>query len=271
MSTWTQTKRKHIAALFRLRNASTGSTGQPGFTFPDSRPTDSPSPYPFWVDRNNLLEELGNKYQPSKRNHNYLVYYWMHFRDIRTHVKKVLEIGVQTDRCLKMWEEFFPNATIYGVDIEPSCKAFDGGRRRMLIGNQGSREFCRELVSETGGQFDIIIDDGSHKVEHQLNTFNWLFPELNQHGIYVIEDTGGVVGDTGLETVGNLQALVNHIMHWPAGYDPGNWGYLSSFDDSTLWADRNIVGVAFYRWIAFVMRGNNPGDNPYLHAGPPRN
>lgn len=254
-----------IANLFRSQRESKKPIKLPGFTFPEANSAATPGPYPFWVDRDNLLEDLGNKYQPSKRNHNYLVYYWMHFRDIRLRVQKVLEIGVQTDRCLKMWEEFFPNATIFGVDIDPACQAFEGGRRRIMIGDQGSREFCQQIIADSGGQFDIIIDDGSHIVEHQLNTFNWMFPSLNQHGIYVIEDTGGVVGDVHLATVGQLQELVKHIMYWPDGYNPRDWGYLSSFDESAGWADRNIAGVAFYRWIAFIMRGKNPGDNPYLH------
>lgn len=41
-------------------------------------------------------------------------------------------------------------------------------------------------------------------------------------------------------------------------------GPVSTFGPEATWADRNIIGVAFYRWIVFVMRGHNPGDNPYL-------
>ena len=211
-----------------------------------------------------MLQQLGDKHQPSKRHHNYLVYYWMHFRDIHTQVKTVLEIGVETERCLRMWEEFFPNATIYGVDINPDCKAFESDRVKVMIGDQGDREFCRQVVEQAGGQFDIIIDDGSHRPEHQLASFNWLFPTLTEHGIYVMEDTGGVVGDTELETVSRLRDLVDNIMHWPEGYRPEDWGYLSEFDETASWADCNIVGAAFYRWIAFIMRGKNPQDNPYL-------
>ena len=31
-----------------------------------------------------------------------------------------------------------------------------------------------------------------------------------------------------------------------------------------------MTGVAFYRWIVFVMRGQNPGDNPHLPLSPER-
>ena len=61
------------------------------FSFSNA-PEDSPeSPFPFLVSSGNALEELGARYRPTKRRHNYLPYYWMHFRDIRFVVKSVLE------------------------------------------------------------------------------------------------------------------------------------------------------------------------------------
>jgi len=38
------------------------------------------------------------------------------------------------------------------------------------------------------GKLDIIIDDGSHHGEHQLISFNTLFPLLSPGGFYIIED-----------------------------------------------------------------------------------
>lgn len=265
MSNALKGKRRSFSKLFRSEVTPAEKSAPIEFDFPDANRDTEPSPYPFQIDHDNLLAELGAKYQPTKRHHNYLIYYWKHFRDIRLQVERVLEIGVQTDRCLKMWEEFFPNATILGADIDPDCKAFEGGRRKVMIGDQGNRQFCRDLVSEAGGAFDIIIDDGSHMVEHQIKSFNWLFPSLTEHGIYVIEDTGGAVGDFDLKTVSSLRKLVDNIMYWPEGFRPEDWAYLSEFDDAASWADHNIIGASFYRWIAFVMRGNNPGDNKFLH------
>ena len=209
-------------------------------------------------------EKLGEKYLPSKRGQNYLVYYWMHFRDIRLDVKSVLEIGVQTDRSIRMWEEFFPNAMIYGIDIDPKCKEFEGGRRKILIGDQSDSDFLHNVLSQVSEPFDIIIDDGSHCVTHQLKSFDFLFPHLSDHGIYVIEDTGGCVGDYDLKTVNALKTIIDHIMYWPDGFAPGDWPFLSSFPDETKWITRNVIGIAFYRWIVFAMRGRNPQDNPFL-------
>jgi len=222
------------------------------------------SPFPSIVSRDNVLDELGAKHLPTKRDHNYLPYYWMHFRDIREQVKNVLEIGVESGRSLLFWEDFFPNATIHGLDINPDCRKFEGGRRKILIGSQGDPAFLQSIAS-SAGPFDIIIDDGSHRVADQITSFNVLFSAMTSHGIYVIEDTGGCVGDYSLQTVNAMKTLVDRIMYWPQGLHPSLWPYLSEFSpEQTDFLTRNIIGVAFYRWIVFVMRGHNPQDNPYL-------
>ena len=249
-----RTKRAHIAAK-RL-------------SFLGSSAVSPPSPFPFMVSSSNPLEELGARYVPTKRIHNYLPYYWLHFQDIRFDVKNVLEIGVQSDHSIRMWEEFFPNATIYGLDIDPNCKQFEGGRRRILIGDQGDREFLDRVIRDADGAFDIVIDDGSHYVDDQLTTFEVVFPAMSDHGIYVIEDTGGCVGDFELATVRAMKSLVDSIMYWPRGFEASKWPHLTDFPAEAKWSDSNVVGIAFYRWIVFAMRGKNPQDNPYLSPLP---
>ena len=238
------------------------------FTFPHAPAARVASSFGFNVAAGNLLEQLGEKYAPTKRKNNYLPYYWMHLRDVRLGVRNALEIGVQSDRSIRMWEEFFPNATIHGIDIDSACRAFEGGRRRIHIGDQGDVPFLEQVVRVAGAPFDIVIDDGSHRVEHQLRTFEYLFPLLSDHGIYVMEDTGGVVGDYNQVVVNSLKTLVDDAMYWPSGFEPAKWPDLSRFPAGSRWAARNIIGVAFYRWIVFVMRGHNPEDNPYLVRGP---
>ena len=258
------------AQLSILRSIQTGKSLRPvSVSFPSASSAPRVDRFPFSIDHDNPLERLGDTYLPTKRQHNYLVYYWAHLRDIRNDTRNVLEIGLQTDKSIRMWEAFFPNATIYGIDIDPRCKEFEGGRRKVFIGDQSDKVFLREVVSAASSPFDVIIDDGSHRVEHQIASFDFLFPMLSEHGIYVIEDTGGAVGDYRLRTVGALKKMVDHIMYWPKGYDPGDWPQLSVFSDDASWADKNVVGIAFYRWIVFVMRGKNPEDNPYL-GGPDR-
>lgn len=214
----------------------------------------------------NPLEELGHKYAVSKMLHDYLKHYWSYLRDKRETVKNVLEMGVETGSSLRMWEEFFPNARIWGIDINPDCKRHEGGRKSIFIGDQGDNLFLAECADRIGEPFDLIVDDGSHQVPHQIGGFATLFPRLTSDGVYVVEDTGGVVGDFELHTVNFCKMLINNVFFWPKDLPGKDWSYLSSFEQypEATWLDRNIVGVAFFRWIVFIFKGLNPEDNPYL-------
>ncbi len=133
-----------------------------------------------------------------------------------------------------------------------------------MIGDQSDYNFLHQVIQQSSEAFDIVIDDGSHRIAHQLKSFDFLFPKMSDHGIYVIEDTGGCVGDYDLRTVNSLKTIIDNIMYWPYGLEPRNWSHLSSFPNETSWIAKNVIGIAFYRWIVFVMRGRNPQDNPFL-------
>jgi hypothetical protein len=256
-------KSSHVGAALRVaKRWARAARRVPRLRFPEAFRGDAKSPHGFPIDLDNPLEALGRKYEPTKREHNYLPFYWMHLRDIREKVRNVCELGVQSDRSIRMWEEFFPGATIYGVDIDPAVRRFEGGRRRIRIGDQSDRGFLKGLVDEVEGGLDIVIDDASHRMRHQLISFDALFPALTSHGVYVVEDTGGVSNSQ--PTVDRLKELVDSIMHWPKDWEPEDWPQLTSLPDDAGWAARHTIGIAFYRWIVFVYRGHNPGDNPHL-------
>ena len=212
----------------------------------------------------NPLEALGEKYKPSKRWHDYLKHYWRHFQDYRESAKTVLEIGVSDGVGQRMWEEFFPNATIYGADINPECKKVEGGRVKIFIGDQGSKEFLDQIVNAMGGEADIIIDDGSHIRQHQIFGFEQLFPCVKDGGLYVVEDLAIDTEPQRMEVVNKLKGLVDHMNYWPPGVEASQWGWIRNFPESAPWLSRHVVGVAFYRYISFIMKGRNPEDNPYL-------
>jgi demethylmacrocin O-methyltransferase len=104
-----------------------------------------------------------------------------------------LEIGVggyadpaAGGESLRMWQEYFPNAVIYGIDIFDK-KMHEHGPIRIRQGSQEDEEFLRAVAHEAGA-FDIIIDDGSHLNSHVIKSFSVLFPLLSHNGIYAIED-----------------------------------------------------------------------------------
>jgi len=121
--------------------------------------------------------------------HNYTPTYYEMFRGREDKVKRVIEVGINAGSSLRMWEEFFPNAEIYGLDINQRC-LFDAGRIKCFFADQGSPESLKAAVQKIGGTplFDLIIDDGSHEYTHQLVTANTLLPFVQTNGYYVIED-----------------------------------------------------------------------------------
>lgn len=139
-----------------------------------------------------LLQSLGEKYNTDKsrigyKNKTYLHVYDRYFSENREDVKNFVEIGVLDGNSLKMWRDYFPNATIYGIDIDPRCKEYEDGRIKIIIGDQNSEEFLNSLKNEIK-QIDVLIDDGSHITKHQIKTFNILKDIISEGGFYVIED-----------------------------------------------------------------------------------
>ena len=53
---------------------------------------------------------------------------------------------------------------------------------------QANASTLRRWVSESGGHFHAIIDDGSHFNTHILTTFNELWPSVLPGGFYFVED-----------------------------------------------------------------------------------
>jgi hypothetical protein len=101
---------------------------------------------------------------------------------------RVLEIGVSQGGSLQLWRKYFgPEATIFGIDVDPRCAALDHTETSVRIGSQADAAFLSAVVAEMGG-VDIVIDDGSHRAQHQRASFDALFPELSFGGLYIAED-----------------------------------------------------------------------------------
>lgn len=144
-----------------------------------------------------MLKELANKYKTDKVSY-FAAQYEREFKDIQGDTKKVMEIGVLKGASILMWHDFFPNAIIYGLDIniDVPCLA-DLERVRLFRVDQSSRteleSFRKAVLQEDSdkkklNQFDIILDDGSHFMKDQQQTFGIFFPLVRPGGCYVIED-----------------------------------------------------------------------------------
>lgn len=105
------------------------------------------------------------------------------------HPLRLLEIGVNQGGSLQLWRNYFgKESVIYGIDVNPKCRAIDDPDLCIRIGSQADPEFLQSVVGEMGG-VDVVLDDGSHRAEHQAASFAVLFPMLSEGGLYLVEDT----------------------------------------------------------------------------------
>ncbi|OGR68838.1 MAG: hypothetical protein A2081_01145 [Elusimicrobia bacterium GWC2_61_19] len=125
---------------------------------------------------------LINKWQ------HYFEIYERHFSRFRGKEVNVVEFGVSQGGSLRMWKDYFgPGANIFGVDINPHCSKLEEERVRIFVGDQADRSFLRSLAGQLP-RIDILIDDGGHTMEQQINTFEELFPRVDPNGVYLCED-----------------------------------------------------------------------------------
>jgi Methyltransferase domain len=120
--------------------------------------------------------------------HHYLPLYDRYFGPWRGKPVRFLEIGVSKGGSLSMWRKWFgPDAVIFGIDIEPKCARYNGIDAQVRIGSQADPAFLAQVVAEMGG-VDVVLDDGSHQMDHIRISLETLLPHLSDGGTYMIED-----------------------------------------------------------------------------------
>jgi hypothetical protein len=142
------------------------------------------------------LNEIYSKYQSPEGHgdkgtaHTYINEYEKLLDGYREN-STVLEIGICQGESLKMWDEYFINSEVYGIDITDQYikGLIKENKYNIIIGNACSEEIIKQLNHLT---FDIIIDDGSHLIDDQINSFNILKHKMKPNGIYIIEDVNNI-------------------------------------------------------------------------------
>lgn len=148
------------------------------------------------------LSEMLQKHGSDKsRFHNYHMVYGNLFED-RTKVKKVFEIGLGTNNpevvssmgfhgtpgaSLRAFRDFFPNAHIFGADIDTRV-LFQEDRINTFYIDQLTDASFEELPAEASGDLDLFIDDGLHSPDANLRSLVFGLKAVRPGGFVVIED-----------------------------------------------------------------------------------
>ncbi len=163
------------------------------------------------------LRDIHRNYDTDKgTSHSYIDLYDELFEPFQNEPINLCEVGARVCGGLKMFNEYFANATLYGVDnwqepngnIEPDnlsniyVSGFYGARihvsdlqrdiadnypRIKLVTCNSTRQ--DQVMANFGNlKFRAIIDDGDHRFFIQFETFKNFISLLDDNGIYVVED-----------------------------------------------------------------------------------
>ena len=137
-------------------------------------------------------------------HHNYTTFYYSIFKDLCQKKLRVFEFGLGTNNVnvpsnmgangrpgasLYGWSEFFPNAEIFGADIDTNI-LFDADKIKTFYCDQTNPHIIKYLWNEPTLQdnFDIIIEDGLHTFNANVCFFENSIHKLKPNGYFIIED-----------------------------------------------------------------------------------
>lgn len=147
----------------------------------------------------NTLDELFAQFGSDKSTvhpnaHGYAKHYEAAFASIKNEPVRVLEIGVGSGASVKAWLDWFPKASVFGVDKNYGTNEWDttdtrvNPRYTFTPGDQSSQDFWKLFIIQYGSGWDIIVDDGGHYADQVITSFNCLWPHVKSGGFYAIED-----------------------------------------------------------------------------------
>jgi len=129
-----------------------------------------------------------NRGRPLLKWKHYFEVYDRHLAKFRGRPLTLVEIGVFKGGSLHMWRSYFgAQATIWGIDISPQAREMRAEGFDIMVGDQADPAFLDRVARELPRP-DILIDDGGHRMDQQIATFDALFPWVADDGVYICED-----------------------------------------------------------------------------------
>jgi hypothetical protein len=174
---------------------------------------------------------------------------------------KILEIGIgghdnpnEGGRSLLALKIFFKNAHVIGADIIKKNKYIFNRVSTKLL-DQGSNDDIKNFAKKFGN-FDLIIDDGSHFCKHQKNSFEILFKFLNYDGFYIVEDTNNSYKPAGGGSI-NLNSKKSTVNLFKEKVHAVNSSFLISSERKKIKKYIDISCILFFPGIIIIQKKKN--------------
>ncbi len=138
-----------------------------------------------------IFNEIGNHtgidYGHNDKNslHSYLDIYDGYFAPFQKGCS-IMEIGLAGGKSIELFDKYFENSKIVGVDISVIFPMDEYRNQVEIIECDATTDLINKKLGDQ--KFDIIIDDASHMEQDQIKTFDLLKHRMKKGGVYIIED-----------------------------------------------------------------------------------
>lgn len=135
-----------------------------------------------------LTSIINNNLTDKNTYHSYIDVYENLFKNRQLTTKNVLEIGIERGGSLKLWNDYFVNSQIYGLDINDAPQFLSKYKRIITQTRDAYSYDTLQFFLDKNIKFDVIIHDGPHTLENLLFVVSNYPKLLNKDGILIIED-----------------------------------------------------------------------------------
>jgi len=146
-----------------------------------------------------MLKQLVDDSSTDKNTtHSYLDLYETLLSSKKNTATNVLEVGIgdfkQTNGgSIKLWRDYFTNATVYGLDILGADRVSDYLKtdKRIVLytsTNAYDETFFRSTFLDKNLKFDFMLDDGPHTLDSMKQFIRLYSQVMKDDGILIIED-----------------------------------------------------------------------------------
>jgi hypothetical protein len=140
------------------------------------------------------LEELVDNTKTDKNTvHSYLPLYQTLLEKKRETALNVLEVGIWNGGSIKLWNDFFTNAKVYGLDIIDINRVWSEIKDKEKIVLHTSSDaynvdfFINNFLNKNI-KCDFMLDDGPHTLESMKQFIKLYSQIMTDDGILIIED-----------------------------------------------------------------------------------
>ena len=171
-----------------------------------------------------LSSLVDNSLTDKNTTHSYLDLYSTLLSKRKESAKNILEIGIgdfteKNGGSIKLWRDYFTNATIYGLDILPIERVIDELRNdsRVVLYTSTdayNEEFFTTTFLNKNIKFDFMLDDGPHTLESMLQFIKLYSQVMAPAAILMIEDVKSLEWAEAL-----LQCVPQHLKQYVMIYD----------------------------------------------------